>query len=117
MFVFIASQVPDAMRSVCQSINLLCVAFGSLAVAGLNAAMSSWITDNLNDGHLELVFLVLTAIMAINILAFLFLSRGFQYRMQQSSNDDDAISQPRDQQREPLSDRLLSPQQPISTDQ
>ena len=49
------------MRSVCQSINLLCTAFGSLAAAGLNSIMAGWIPDNLNTGHLEYVFFVVSS--------------------------------------------------------
>ena len=68
------------MRSVCQSINLLCTAFGSLAAAGLNSIMAGWIPDNLNKGHLEYVFFVLAALMALNIVIFLHLSSKFDYR-------------------------------------
>jgi hypothetical protein len=53
-------QVPEGMRSVCQSINLLCTAFGSLAATGLNSAMAGWIPNDLNAGCLEGVFLVLS---------------------------------------------------------
>ncbi|KAL1515904.1 hypothetical protein AB1Y20_002518 [Prymnesium parvum] len=109
------SQVPDAMRSVCQSVNLLCTALGSLAVAGLNAAMSAWIPDNLNNGKLEYVFLVLTGIMATNILIYTYLARGYEYRIPHAADIGDDIDRPRIAQVQPLSDRLLSPQQPSST--
>ena len=44
-------QVPAHMRSVCQSINLLCTACGSRAAAGLNSLMATWIPNNLDEGH------------------------------------------------------------------
>jgi hypothetical protein len=68
------------MRSVCQSINLLCTSFGSLSAAGLNAVMSSWIPNDLNDGHLEYVFAVLALIMVLNTLAYAVVASRFQYR-------------------------------------
>jgi len=74
------SEVPAHMRSVCQSINLLCTAFGSLAAAGLNSMMAKWIPDNLNNGHLDWVFFVLAGLMAINIVCFVRLSSAFDYR-------------------------------------
>eukprot|EP00326_Haptolina_ericina_P010001 CAMPEP_0181214884 /NCGR_PEP_ID=MMETSP1096-20121128/25706_1 /TAXON_ID=156174 ORGANISM="Chrysochromulina ericina, Strain CCMP281" /NCGR_SAMPLE_ID=MMETSP1096 /ASSEMBLY_ACC=CAM_ASM_000453 /LENGTH=192 /DNA_ID=CAMNT_0023306679 /DNA_START=249 /DNA_END=827 /DNA_ORIENTATION=+ len=74
------SEVPPHMRSVCQSINLLCTAFGSLAAAGLNSIMQSWIPNNLNDGKLDYVFFVLAALMALNIMIFKFVSSTFDYR-------------------------------------
>jgi hypothetical protein len=58
------------MRSVCQSINLLCTAFGSLAAAGLNSACSVWIPNNLDNGHLDYVFFLLAALMALNLVIF-----------------------------------------------
>ena len=64
------STVPPHMRSVCQSINLLCTAFGSLAAAGLNSACAAWIPNNLDLGHLDYVFFLLAGLMGVNLLAF-----------------------------------------------
>ena len=36
------AEVPPGMRSVCQSINLLCTALGSLAAAGVNSVCAKW---------------------------------------------------------------------------
>jgi len=74
------SEVPPHMRSVCQSINLLCTAFGSLAAAGFNSIMQGWIPQNLNEGKLENVFFVLAVLMAVNIAAFKLLSANFDHR-------------------------------------
>ena len=41
------------MRSVCQSLNLLCTAVGSLAAASINAVCAPWIPDDLNRGRLD----------------------------------------------------------------
>ena len=58
------------MRSVCQSINLLCTAFGSLAAAGLNSACAAWIPNNLDHGKLDYVFFLLAGLMAANFEFF-----------------------------------------------
>ena len=65
------------MRSVCQSINLLCTAFGSLAAAGLNSACAAWIPDNLNNGHLDYLFFLLAGLMAADLLLFTVVGRRF----------------------------------------
>lgn len=70
--------VPEHMRSVCQSINLLCTAFGSLAAAGLNSACSAWITDNLDVGHLDRIFFVLAATSVANMVLFAVVSVRFE---------------------------------------
>ena len=68
------------MRSVCQSINLLCTAFGSLAAAGFNSVCSAWLPNNLDDGHLDYVFFLLGGVMLVNIGLFALLARRFTPR-------------------------------------
>ena len=65
------------MRSVCQSVNLLCTSFGSLSASGLNSLLGSWITPNLNDGKLYLVFFTLGGLMLANAAAFAGLACSF----------------------------------------
>ena len=74
------SQVPEQMRSVCQSINLLCTSFGALAAAGFDSVLASWIPPNLNDGHLEYVFLVLGGLMVLNLVVYTLFARRFEYK-------------------------------------
>ena len=73
------SQVPANMRSVCQSVNLLCTSFGSLSASGLNSLLGAWITPNLNDGKLYLVFFTLGGLMLANAAAFAGLACSFEY--------------------------------------
>ena len=70
--------VPPHMRSVCQSINLLCTAVGALAAAGLNSVCAAWIPNNLNDGHLDYVFFVLAGGMAANLVLFATIACTFE---------------------------------------
>ncbi|KAL1511274.1 hypothetical protein AB1Y20_006082 [Prymnesium parvum] len=101
------SEVPAHMRSVCQSINLLCTAFGSLAAAGLNSVMASWIPPNLNDGHMEYVFFFLAAVMALNIFFFVRLSAQFDYRADLFSEVDDGTFHPSGDYEQSYSEALL----------
>lgn len=75
--------VPAHVRSTCQALNLLCTAFGSLAAAGLNSACAHWVTDNLDEGHLEYVFWLLGGAMAADTLLFLAIS----------TSDDDSTAE------------------------
>uniref|UniRef100_A0A7S0PZ00 Major facilitator superfamily (MFS) profile domain-containing protein n=1 Tax=Coccolithus braarudii TaxID=221442 RepID=A0A7S0PZ00_9EUKA len=74
------AEVPVRVRSVCQSINLLCTSFGSLMGAGVSSAFNSWVTENLNDGHLDDFFFVLAGLMAANVAIFSFVALGFKSR-------------------------------------
>jgi len=73
------SQVPEQMRSVCQSINLLCTSFGALSAAGLDSVLAVWIPPDLNNGHLEYVFMTLGGLMLLNLAIFAVLARRFEY--------------------------------------
>ena len=68
------------MRSVCQSLNLLCTAVGSLAAASINAVCAPWIPDDLNRGRLDYVFFLLAALMALNLVGYVGLARRFTPR-------------------------------------
>ena len=72
------AEVPPQMRSVCQSINLLCTAFGALAAAGFNSVCAGWIPDNLNDGHLEVEFFTISALMLLMIPLWFWLAKRFE---------------------------------------
>jgi len=75
--------VPAHMRSVCQSINLLCTAFGSLAAGGLTSACAAWLPNNLNQGHLEYLYFTLAGIMAVNIAIFAVVGPRFAAQLAQ----------------------------------
>nr|CCA20815.1 Protondependent Oligopeptide Transporter (POT) Family putative [Albugo laibachii Nc14] len=72
------SEVPPSMRSVCQALNLLTTSLGYIVGGGLNSIFSFWIPSDLNDGHLEYIFLVLAFIVLLNWIAFLFVSQSFE---------------------------------------
>jgi len=86
------AEVPPHMRSVCQSINLLCTAFGSLAAAGFNSACNSWLPNNLNHGHLDYVFFLLGGVMLLNIGLYSFLASRFTPRSDLAAVEDARLS-------------------------
>ena len=79
------------MRSVCQSVNLLCTSFGSLSASGLNSLLGAWITPNLNDGKLYLVFFTLGGLMLANAAAFAGLACSFEYSAARTSRHGAAL--------------------------
>lgn len=64
----ILSQAPDSMRSMMSALNLLATSLGGYVSSILvyvvnestNKAGNKWITDNLNEGHLDYFFLLLS---------------------------------------------------------
>ena len=46
----------------------------------MSSMFSMWISDNLNDGHLELVYFFVAALTMLCLVAFVKVSRSFQYK-------------------------------------
>lgn len=64
------------MRSVTQSFNLVTTSIGSLLIVPLVYLVNSnpnneWLPANLNDGHVTYYFIVLAAIMILDIVSIL----------------------------------------------
>jgi peptide/histidine transporter 3/4 len=74
------SQVPESMRSVCQALNLLTTSLGFMITGGINSALSGWIPRNLDDGHLERVYLFVAVVVAATYVSILRVSKGFRYK-------------------------------------
>ena len=73
------------MRSVSQSLNMLTNAMGSLLTIPLLYIVNSnpndeWVTSNLDSGHLAYYFLLLAALMVLNIFYFIYVSRYYVYK-------------------------------------
>ncbi len=82
---FFYTQAPLAMRSVTQALSLCTTAFGSFLVIPLVLLVNSnpndpWLPANLNDGHLADYFVVLAALMAVNLVYFHHISKGYEYK-------------------------------------
>eukprot|EP00981_Chlorochromonas_danica_P011457 scaffold4013_cov192-Ochromonas_danica.AAC.2 len=81
---FFYSQAPLSMRSVSQACNLLTTAIGSLLTIPLIYVVNAnpndeWVPSNLDQGHLEYYFFVLTALMVADILALTYVARDYTY--------------------------------------
>ena len=73
------------MRSVCQSLNLLTNAIGTVLTIPLVLLVNinknnEWLPVNLDTGHLVLYFLVLVVIMIGNLIYFYYVTANYEYR-------------------------------------
>eukprot|EP00981_Chlorochromonas_danica_P006086 scaffold1282_cov195-Ochromonas_danica.AAC.5 len=81
---FFYSQAPLSMRSVSQAFNLLAAGIGRLLTVPLIYMVNAnpndeWVPSNLDQGHLEYYFFVLTALMVADILALTYVARDYTY--------------------------------------
>ena len=81
---FFYSQAPMSMRSVSQALNLFTNALGSWLTIPLTLLVNCnpndpWISDNIDDGHLNYYFFLLAGIMTAAYILFCHLCNGFQY--------------------------------------
>eukprot|EP00884_Botryococcus_braunii_P017309 jgi/Botrbrau1/4261/Bobra.0390s0001.1 len=89
---FFYDQAPDVMRSCSMALQLLSVAIGSYlsgavvwavgagtAALGFNDGMG-WLTQDLNKGRLDLFFLFLAGLSALNMAAFVGVAAPYKYK-------------------------------------
>ncbi|XP_061347200.1 protein NRT1/ PTR FAMILY 8.1-like [Gastrolobium bilobum] len=86
---FFYEQAPDAMRSLCSALSLLTVALGQYLSSLLITIVTKvttrngspgWLPDNLNYGHLDYFFCLLTVLSVLNFIAFLLVSKLYTYK-------------------------------------
>jgi len=86
---FFYGQAPDAMRSLCAALQLTTNALGNyvstLLVLIVTKITSShgrigWIPDNLNRGHLDYFYWLLTVLSLINFFVYLCLAKRYTYK-------------------------------------
>ncbi|XP_042455836.1 protein NRT1/ PTR FAMILY 8.3-like isoform X1 [Zingiber officinale] len=84
---FFYSQAPETMKSMCTAISLLAISLGSYLSSLIltlvvrftaNGGSPGWIPDDLNKGHLDYYFLLLTSICTLNLTAYVFTSRNYR---------------------------------------
>ena len=79
------SEAPASMRSCGMALQLFSVALGGYFATALTIIISAatkatgqaWYTSDLNQGRLDLFFLLIAALMLVDFLAFWFCARGF----------------------------------------
>ncbi|QCD78021.1 solute carrier family 15 [Vigna unguiculata] len=86
---FFYEQAPDAMRSFCSALSLLTVALGQYLSSLLVTIVTKistrngspgWIPDNLNYGHIDYFYWLLTLLSVLNLIAFLIVSMFYTYK-------------------------------------
>merc|ERR1712228_817083 len=81
---FFFSQSPPQMRSMIASLNLVTTGLGSWLVGVFIVLVNSnkddlWITDNLNNGHLDLYFFMIGGFCFVAFVAFVWAARRYEY--------------------------------------
>ncbi|XP_066328275.1 protein NRT1/ PTR FAMILY 8.3-like [Miscanthus floridulus] len=89
---FFYEEAPDTMKSTCSSLALLTIALGSYLssfiyaiVAAFTATADSpggWISDNLNQGHLDYFFWTMAAICTLNFVVYSVFARNCKPKSQ-----------------------------------
>jgi len=86
---FFYGQAPDAMRSLCAALQLTTNALGNYVSTLLVLIVTKittthgrigWIPDNLNRGHLDYFYWLLTVLSLINFFVYLWLAKRYTYR-------------------------------------
>ena len=86
---FFYDQAPDSMRSMCSALSLTTVALGNYLSTLLVTIVTNvttkngnlgWIPDNLNHGHLDYFYWLLTALSVINFCVYLWISKWYTYK-------------------------------------
>ncbi|CAM0903022.1 unnamed protein product [Alopecurus aequalis] len=86
---FFYSEAPESMKSMCTSFALLTVALGSytssLIYAVVNALTATggrpgWISDDLNQGHLDYFFWTMAALCTLNFVVYSAFARNYQVK-------------------------------------
>ncbi|CAJ2656022.1 unnamed protein product [Trifolium pratense] len=86
---FFYGQAPDAMRSLCSALSLTTNALGSYVstllvtivtkVTTRNGSLG-WIPDNMNRGHLDYFYWLLTFLSVINFIVYLWIAKRYTYK-------------------------------------
>lgn len=83
---FFYGQAPDTMKSMCTAIALLTISLGYylsslivtlVALVTTTGGSPGWISGDLNSGHLDYYFLVLTGLCTFNFAAYLAFARSY----------------------------------------
>ena len=81
---FFYTESPKSMKSTLFSLNYavdgMGAMLGSLSIMVVNTGDSPWITNDLNDGHLEYYFFLIGGIMIVLFGMFLVFAKGYTYK-------------------------------------
>ena len=95
MFTFIGQleffndESPDTMRTLCTALPLLSFSLGNYLSSFILTIVTyfttqggrlGWIPDNLNKGHLDYYFLLLSGLSLLNMLAFIIAAKRYKQK-------------------------------------
>ncbi|CAM9859499.1 unnamed protein product [Chrysoparadoxa australica] len=100
---FFFQQSPASMKSVAAALNLITTALGSWLsiplLAWANSGSQPWLTDDLNQGHLEHYFFTIAALTVVALVAFVRQSQRYMeedkdpgWHEQDSQSDEEDLS-------------------------
>nr|AAP70034.1 nitrate transporter NRT1;2 [Oryza sativa Japonica Group] len=87
---FFYSEAPESMKSMCTSLALLTVALGSYMSSFIYAVVNAftavdgrpgWISDNLNEGHMDYFFWVVAALCTLNFVVYSAFARTYRVKL------------------------------------
>jgi len=91
MWEFFYAQVPTAYRTVCQAINFVTIALGTMVGAVINSICRGWLPNNLDEGHQEYMYWINMGFSLISLIIFIFMTRHVQYKPGTSYYIDDVV--------------------------
>ncbi|KAJ4774309.1 Protein NRT1/ PTR FAMILY 8.5 [Rhynchospora pubera] len=83
MLAFFYDQAPDSMRSLCLALALLTISLGGYVTSIILTTTDlvfGWIPDNLNQGHLDRFFWLVSGLCLLNLAVFVYLASRFKYK-------------------------------------
>ena len=83
-FEFFSGQAPESMKAIVYSLNLMTYGIACLLAQGFLVIVDlwtpEWISDNLDDGHLEYYFFLVAGIMLLTLLVFIPYAMRYTYK-------------------------------------
>jgi len=80
MFDLCYNEVPEALRSTAQAMNLFTMALGGSIATAITGLLAFSIKNNLNDSHIEYQYYVLAVMSFMSVPAFMYTTRNFKYK-------------------------------------
>jgi len=90
---FFYAEAPETMKSTCTSLALLTIALGSYLSSSIYAIVAAftatggspgWISDNLNQGHLDYFFWAMAAMCTLNFFVYTAFAKNYKLKSQDS---------------------------------
>ncbi|KAJ3690141.1 hypothetical protein LUZ61_019305 [Rhynchospora tenuis] len=83
MLTFFYDQAPDSMRSLCLALAFLTISLGGYVISVILTVTDlvfGWIPDNLNQGHLDRFFWLVSGLCLLNLTVFVYLASRYRYK-------------------------------------